>query len=173
MDQELTDKSLHELIDSLNPDLRAMETFDGKKRTKEFYAMEAEDAYKLLECIAMISGTSDRLKRLEPEGHEIIDQQVAEEIKRTVKRGPFRFTDCGIEPGKEVVFKGDETIRAIVIDDRHIEYAGETTSLSALANRLCTQIGLTDTARQGPIWFTYKGRVLDDIRNEALGDKND
>ena len=55
----LQDKELHSLIDRLNPDLRAIDTFDGKTRTKEFYAMTKEDAYALLESIAKLSGTMD------------------------------------------------------------------------------------------------------------------
>lgn len=68
VESNLTDKELHKLIDSLNPDLRTIETFDGKQRVKEFYAMSAEDAYSLLDCIAKISGTTDRLKKMKPEG---------------------------------------------------------------------------------------------------------
>ena len=44
VESELTDKDLHAIIDSINPDLRTIENFDGKKRVKEFYAMSAEDA---------------------------------------------------------------------------------------------------------------------------------
>ena len=66
----LQDKELHSLIDRLNPDLRAIDTFDGKTRTKEFYAMTKEDAYALLESIAKLSGTMDKLQRLTPEGHD-------------------------------------------------------------------------------------------------------
>ena len=77
VESRLTDKELHKLIDTLNPDLRTIETFDGKERVKEFYAMSAEDAYSLLECIAKISGTLSRLKRMEPEGHEILDEKIA------------------------------------------------------------------------------------------------
>ena len=64
VDTELADKELHRLIDMLNPDLRTIETFDGKTRTKEFYAMKPEEAYRLLESIAKISGTSHRLRRM-------------------------------------------------------------------------------------------------------------
>ncbi|MBO7620946.1 MAG: GIY-YIG nuclease family protein, partial [Victivallales bacterium] len=39
VESELTDKDLHAIIDSINPDLRTIENFDGKKRVKEFYAM--------------------------------------------------------------------------------------------------------------------------------------
>lgn len=38
VENELTDKELHKLIETLNPDLRTVETFDGKERVKEFYA---------------------------------------------------------------------------------------------------------------------------------------
>lgn len=168
VDQELTDKKLHELIDSLNPDLRAIETFDGKKRTKEFYAMSAKDAYNLIECIATISGTAERLKRLEPEGHEILDEQIAEEVRESSRRGPFNFEDCGILPGSEVTFIEDESIKAIVVDGRHIEYNGETTSLSALARELKG----FDHAVQGPLWFAYKGEKLADLRRRKESEEN-
>ena len=162
VESTLTDKELHKLIDTLNPDLRTIETFDGKERVKEFYAMSAEDAYGLLECIAKISGTQDRLKRMEPEGHEILDEQIADEVKETARRGPFRFSMCNIEPGAEVAFVNNPEIKAVVVDDRHVEYNGETTSLSALAQQLLQ----VDHAVQGPVYFTYKGKLLRDIRHE-------
>ena len=110
--QPLTDMELHKLIDSLNPDLRSIETFDGKKRVKEFYAMSKEDAYNILECIAKISGTTDCLKKMKPEGHEIEDEETAEEIKEIARRGPFRFGECGIPEGAEITFVDDPNIKA-------------------------------------------------------------
>ena len=97
----LQDKELHSLIDRLNPDLRAIDTFDGKTRTKEFYAMTKEDAYALLESIAKLSGTMDKLQRLTPEGHEIADEEVAAEIQEEAKerKAPFSFIKCGIPMG--------------------------------------------------------------------------
>lgn len=162
VDSELTDKELHKLIDALNPDLRTIETFDGKERVKEFYAMSAEDAYSLLECIAKISGTTAALKRMTPEGHEVIDEHIAEEVRETARKGPFSFTDCGIPIGATIVFIEDSTIKAMVVDDRHIEYNGETTSCSALARKLKG----FDHAVQGTLWFTYNGKRLTDIRDE-------
>lgn len=160
VEKALTDKELHKLIDTLNPDLRTIENFDGKERVKEFYAMSAEDAYTLLECIAKISGTSDRLNRMQPEGHEILDEQIAEEIKETARRGPFRFSQCKIPEGSEIVYIEDDSIRPTVVDDRHIEWNGETTSLSALAQKLKG----FDHAVQGTLWFTYNGEVLNELR---------
>lgn len=161
VNSELTDKELHKLIDSLNPDLRTIENFDGKERVKEFYAMSAEDAYALLESIAKISGTLDRLKRLTPEGHEILDEALATEIKETARRGPFRFSACKIPVGSEITFIEDPAICAKVVDDRHIEFQGETTSMSALAQKLK---GFEHPV-QGTLWFTYQGERLSDIRD--------
>ncbi len=79
--ERLKDISIHNMIDSINPTLRAIETFDGKKRKKEFYAMTADDAYAILETIATISGTTDRLRKLTPEGHEIDDEQLAKDVE--------------------------------------------------------------------------------------------
>ena len=62
----LSDVKIHEIIDRLNPDLRAIENFDGKKRVREFYAMTAEDAYGLLKSIAEINGMEDNLKLIKP-----------------------------------------------------------------------------------------------------------
>ena len=167
VESELTDKELHKLIDKLNPDLRTIENFDGKERVKEFYAMSAEDAYGLLECIAKISGTLDRLQRLTPEGHEILDEQIAKEVRETVRRGPFRFSACNIPIGSQIEFIEDSSIKATVVDDRRIEYNGETTSVSALAQKLKR----FDHAVQGTLWFTYQGEKLTDIRDRVEASK--
>ena len=162
VESELTDKDLHALIDSINPELRTIENFDGKKRVKEFYAMAAEEAYHLLECIAKISGTTDRLKRMKPEGHEIEDEDTAREVQDAARRGPFRFSMCGISAGAEVVFVDDASKRAVVVDDRHVRFANETTSLSALAKQL---LGCKHPV-QGTLYFKYNGKILDDLRKE-------
>lgn len=162
VDSDLTDKELHKLIDNLNPDLRSIETFDGKERVKEFYAMRAEDAYQLLECIAKISGTKGRLKRMKPEGHEVQDELIAQENRETARRGPFHFIECGIPIGSELCFTENPDIRVIVIDDRHICYNGQTTSLS----RLVQDLKGYDHPVQGTLWFTYNGKRLTDIRIE-------
>lgn len=84
VNERLQDIALHNMIDGINPNLRAIETFDGKKRKKEFYAMSSDDAYAILQTIATVSGTVNRLHKLSPEGHEIIDEQTAEDVENTV-----------------------------------------------------------------------------------------
>jgi hypothetical protein len=164
----LTDMELHKLIDNLNPDLRTIETFDGKKRVKEFYAMSPEDAYSILESIAKISGTIDCLKRLTPEGHEILDDEIANDVKENARRGPFRFSEVGIKVGEKIVYIEDTSIQPVVVDDRHIEWNNQTTSLSALAQQLKN----FNHAVQGTLWFTYKGVKLTDLRDQMERSNN-
>ena len=161
VDKALTDKELHKLIDRLNPELRAIDEFDGKHRKKEFYEMSKDQAYELLECIAKISGTENRLKKVKPEGHEILDEKIAREIKEAARRGPLNFSACGIPAGSHLVCTDDSSVVVTVVDDRHIEYQGTTTSLSALARRLK---GFNHPV-QGTLWFTYNGELLTALRD--------
>lgn len=64
----LADKYIHQIIDTLNPDLRTAESFGGKRRLREFYAIGASTAYSILECIAEVSGTRHCLKLTRPDG---------------------------------------------------------------------------------------------------------
>ena len=104
-----------------------------------------------------------------PEGHEVIDEEIAEEVRETVRRGPFRFSECQIPFGSEIVYLEDNTIRPIVVDDRHIEWQGETTSLSALAQKLKD----FDHSIQGTLWFSCNGEVLADMRLRLEKEKNE
>lgn len=158
---KLTDKSLHKLIDDLNPDLHTIEEYKGRTRVREFFAMTPEAAYDLLEAIARISGTEANLKRWKPTKEEVEDEKVAEAVSK--RRPPFKFSMVGIDAGEEVVFTKDKTIVAIVVDDRHIEYGGQTMTLSALAESLFAD----GISRQGPAYFTYKGEILSDMRDKA------
>lgn len=158
-DKRLTDKALHELLDTLNPDLRTIETFNGQKRSREFFEMSAEDAYSILEAIARISGTENRLHRVTPTGEQLEEEREAEQT-RTARRAPFRFSMVGLKPGDKVAFARDSSKQATVVDDRRVEYEGVTTSLSSLAERL-TGLG---HALQGPLYFTYEGELLTDRR---------
>lgn len=160
----LQDKELHSLIDRLNPELRAIDTFDGKTRTKEFYAMSKEDSYALLESIAKLSGTTDKLQRLTPEGHEVLDEKVAAEVQADAqeRKSRFSFTKCGIPVGAEIVLADHPEVVATVVDDRQIEYQERKTSLSALAREILQ----APYPLPGPMYWTYQGRVLRDIRQE-------
>ncbi len=126
--------------------------------------MSKEDAYALLESIAKLSGTTDKLQRLTPEGHEVLDEEVAAEVQAAAqeRKSRFSFTKCGIPVGAEIVLADHPEVVATVIDERQIEYQGRKSSLSALAQEILQ----TPYPLQGPIYWTYQGKILRDIRRE-------
>lgn len=161
VDNRLVDLKLHNLIDQLNPTLRSIENFNGKQRKREFYAMSKEDAYAILEAIAEIHGFTERLKLWEMNEDEAIAAETAQEIatERRSRSSNLSFSECQIPIGAVLEFIDDPRITCTVVDDRRIEYNGETMYMTTLAKQL---LGKTNGVC-GPRFFTYKGTTLWDI----------
>lgn len=162
----LSDLKIHSIIDKLNPNLRSVESFNGKQRIREFYAMSPEDAYSILEAIAEIHGCGDKLKTIAPTDEEKKSEQIAQEIdtESSERASNFSFTKCKIAVGEFIEYYEDSNIKAKVVDDRNVEYNGETMSLTALAKLLSGK----KYSIAGPRFFKYKGEWLNDIR-QRLG----
>lgn len=137
---KLEDKQVHKLIDKLNPDLRV-------SKNREFFMITPEDAYELLEAIALISGTKDKLKK----------KKVTTVATTKAKKPPVNFSKCGIPVGAELVFIDDTTVKVTVADDRKVLYDGNLTSLSAIAKEK------KGYPCAGPSFFTYNGELVCDI----------
>lgn len=152
-DYRLTDKALHELIDRLNPDLRTIETFNGKRRVKEFFEMSPEDAYSILDAIARISGTENRLHRVTPNSRG-----------RAALRSD---SPCwGSSPATWWRSRRTRTCGPSWSTTRTSNTRGITSSLSALAEQL-TGAG---HALQGPLYFAYEGELLTERRDRMEAD---
>lgn len=141
---KLEDKKLHKLIDNLNPDLRV-------SKNREFFVMSAADAYELLEVIATISGSQDKLQK----------KQV-NPVQQKAKRPAINFTKCGIPIGAELVFIEDDSVKVIVESDRKVLYNNEITSLSAVVGKMKGVKSI-----QGPSFFTYNGKLITEIADET------
>ena len=140
----LEDKKLHKMIDNLNPDLRVTSN-------REFFLMSPQEAYELLEAIATISGTKDKLKKV-----KLVDTK-----KQKVRRPPVNFAKCGIPIGAELVFVEDPSVIVTVVSDRKVQYNEEITSLSAISDRI------KGYSTSGPSYFTYNGKKISDIADET------
>lgn len=165
---QLEDKKLHELIDTLNPKLRLA-------KNREFFAMSAEKAYRLLEAIAIISGSADKLKRVVPmHGEDAVSstkkQSHCQGSSGRRQRPAINFQKCGIPVGAELVFIDDDSVRVIVVDTEKnkVEYNGEITSLSPLAEKLRNV-----SAIQGASVFIYNGKKITDIAEETQWSQSD
>ncbi len=80
------------------------------------------------------------------------------------KRGRFHFSMVGLAAGDEVAFSEDPSQTAIVLDDIHVEFEGTSYLLSPLAAKL---LGSPSASVQGPLYFTYEGKRLTDLREEV------
>ena len=156
----LSDLKLHEMIDNLNPNLRSIDDVEGKKRVREFYAMDAEDAYNLLKGIASINGLENNLHKVAPTDRELLEDT---EAKR-VRLKDFKFSMCNLSPGAELTFINDETKKCYVYDDKKVTYNNEIYSLTALA-KLLTGISYN---LAGPKYFKHNGVLLNDLRAKNL-----
>ena len=175
VDSRLSDKKIHSIIDKLNPNLRSIETFEGKERKREFYAMSPEDAYSILEAIAEINGCSDKLIKYKPTAAETQEEELAEEVEEEHKErlAPFNFTMCNISAGETLVFTNSSSPNngevCKVLNEKTVEYKGKEYSLSALAAKLSN----CKYPVAGPRYFKYNGEWLNDIRNRVEADKNE
>ncbi len=140
----LEDKKLHKMIDSLNPDLRVTSN-------REFFVMSPEDAYELLEAIATISGTKEKLKKV----------KVSPAKKQTIRRPPVNFFKCGIPVGATLVMVDDPTVVATVVTERRVQYNDQITSLSAISD------AIKGYPTSGPYYFSYNGKRISEIAEET------
>ena len=100
VETQSADKVLHKIIDKLNADLRSIDTINDKVRVREFYLISPEDAYELLEDIAIISGTKERLHLYKPTKDEVQEEEIAEK-NRELSKNRHHF--------KEIKFKSSLT----------------------------------------------------------------
>ena len=160
----LSDLKIHSIIDSLRSDLRSIDNFNGQKRVREFYAMSPEDAYSILEAMADIHDCRDKLKKYEMTVAEAVAEETATEIAiESRKRGNnFTFSDMQIPIGAILEFHTNPEIKCVVVDERRVEYQGETMYLTGLASKI-----MGKKAFAGPQYFKYKGAYLWDIEDRV------
>lgn len=163
VNSRLKDKSLHALIDILNPALRSVDDINGNIRTREFYSISPEQAYSVLKNIAAINGLEDNLELVAKTTEDVQEEENANKIEIKHDRAkPFNFKKAKIPVGAEITYILDENIKAYVCEDlKHVTYNGEIYSLSSLADVLR---GKSPSA--GPQYFKYNGKELNQIREE-------
>ena len=131
VNHRLEDKTIHKIIDKLNPSLRAKENIDGKERIREFFDMSAEDAYEILHCIAKINGLEDNLVLVEPTAKEMKDEDEATtKGKTTLPKMDWLIEKGIINIGDEVYLINHPEEIAIIADSKNVEYKGKKMSFN-------------------------------------------
>ena len=132
VNHRLEDKTVHEIIDKLNPSLRAKDNIDGKERKREFFEMSAEDAYDILHCIAKINGLEDNLVLIEPTTKEMED-----EAEATTKRKSAQLPKMDWLIDQSIISIGDEVYLinhpeeiATIEDSKNVRYKDQVMSFN-------------------------------------------
>lgn len=152
----LDDMKIHNVIDTINPSLRSIDTVDGKKRIREFYAMTPEDAYLLFEAIAQINGLECNLKKWKLTDKEQKEEKEAEAIAK--RSSNFSFKSAGIPVGSKLVFVKDPSMVCYVRDDGYVDFNGERKTVSGIASEYF------EHRVNGYLYFEYEGEILADRR---------
>jgi len=104
------------------------------------------------------------IEEVTPPSQDYVETQDDKEAleKARKRRENLNFKMVGIEIGSVLTYVKDESITAKVINSRQIEWNGETTSLSASAQKLLDSSGPV----QGTRYWMYEGKTLDEYRNQ-------
>jgi hypothetical protein len=124
---------------------------------REFFRLNPDRAVAILELVAL----RDAAPKI-----EIAEDQVELDAlhREQSRREQFRFSMVDVPVGATLTFSKDETVTALVVDDKRIEFEGVITSTSAAATKLLHRRGWTLRAAQGPLYWMYDGETLAERR---------
>lgn len=158
------EKLVHKTIDRLT-DLRI-------RQNREFFNVSPQMALEIFRDIAMTIDDAEVV--LYHENKPIVDSNpLSVPQKREVKRSRFKFSMCDIKIGELITFVPTGLVVKVASDDS-IEYDGRIYKLSPFVGTFMPEDKRnTSGAYQGAKYFSYKGRILDDIRKEREAESND
>ena len=151
------EKLVHKNIDRLT-DLRI-------RQNREFFNVAPQVALDILYDIAKLIDDAEIV--LYHENKPIVDSNpVTIHQKRDVKRSRFKFSMCDIKIGELITFVPTGLIVKVASDDS-IEYNGRIYKLSPFVGTFMPEEKRnTSGAYQGAKYFSYNGRILEDLRKE-------
>ena len=150
------EKLVHKTIDRLT-DLRI-------RQNREFFNVAPQIALDIFRDIAQTIDDAEVI--LYEDNKPIVASESKEPQKREVKRARFKFSMCGIKIGEVVTFIPTGIVVKVASDDA-IEYEGRIYKLSPFVGTFMPEeYRNTSGAYQGSKYFSYNGKILDDIRKE-------
>lgn len=150
------EKLVHKTIDRLT-DLRI-------RQNREFFNVAPQVA---LDIFRDIAGTIDDAEVVLYEDNQpVVAKDVEKKDKREIKRGRFKFSMVNIPIGSTLTFI-PTGIEVIVASDDQIEYEGRIYKLSPFVGTFMpVDKRNTSGAYQGSKYFSFNGKVLEDMRKD-------
>ena len=85
--------------------------------------------------------------------------------KARIRRSNFNFNLVKIPIGEELTFTRNNEIKCEVVSNKKVKYNDTVMSLTAAAIKAFESIGKPKKSLQGPLFWEYDGKTLDDLRN--------
>ncbi len=130
-------------------------------KNREFFSMKPEQAIAILELFNRKDITDELTQEMESE--LTVDDKIASEKAKIVRRPPLNFKEMGIDIGSTLTYVNDATIFATVLSERRVLFKGEEASLTAITKTL---LGVSRPLQPTPLW-EFEGRNLRDIYDET------
>ena len=90
----------------------------------------------------------------------------SKENERRAQKPPFKFHMIGLKVGDTIVFN-ELNLSVTVASDDKVEYQGRLWSLSTFTREFLPENKQNSSgAYQGPKYFSYKGKTLNELRKE-------
>ena len=149
------ERLLHTMIDRLS-DYRI-------RPNREFFNIDPYKAFDIFKRLASVIEDAeiwvapDVIEANEDENHSGSNGE---------RRNRFKFSMCGIDSGETIVFD-PLNLPVKVINDDSVEFEGEVYKLSPFVRTFMPEARRNSSGSyQGPKYFSYKGKILDEIRKE-------
>ena len=156
------EKLVHKTIDRLT-DLRI-------RQSREFFNVAPQLALYIFRDIA--TTIDDAEVTLYQDNKPINESECKESQKREVKRPRFKFSMCDIKIGETITFIPTGIVVKVASDDS-IEYEDRIYKLSPFVGTFMPEEQRnTSGAYQGAKYFSYNGKILDDLRKELENTNN-
>lgn len=155
---EIVERKIHKAIDRLT-DLRI-------RQNREFFNIKPDLAFEILSDEATLLDDAElvRYKDNKPIRKDEEEKFIAQEIPR---RPRFKFSMINIPIGAKIVFI-PTGIEVRVASDDQVEYEGRIYKLSPFVGTFMPDKNRnTSGAYQGSKYFSYNGRILDELRHET------
>lgn len=160
------EKHIHDLIDQIDPSLRAREQqANGHIREREFFKMSPEAAYRIFKSVAGLRHDMEHLTLRIPTIAQSQEEEIAE--RRTIRSSNNSFKLLNMQIGEQIAFLYDDSITATVENNKNrILFEGEPYSVTGLAHKLLVEHhGWNENSTvNGWKYFTKDGITLSDLR---------
>lgn len=148
------ERMIHRSIDRIS-DLRI-------NKGREFFNIAPEAAYEILADIKELLG-DEAILELKGDNVEVAKDDTSGTKRKVSQR--FDFYSRGLKVGDVIKFVGDNSVTALVSNERQVLFEEEQWFLSPLVKELYTRMRnvYPSGAYQGPAYFTFNGIKLVDL----------